>query len=102
MQKHVSSDEHEYERKMKLCRGGKRPNVPSGEAHMAGETFERLDIGIYNRISPRTRVPRPVDPSSHVLSAMKDVEQLTSQDVPLQMFVSGKGLATVCAKDHYG
>jgi hypothetical protein len=69
---------------------------------MAGETFERLDIGIYDRISPRTRVPRPTDPRCHVPSSMKDVGQLTSQDVPLQMFVSGKGLATVCAEDHCG
>jgi hypothetical protein len=87
---------------MKPCRGWKRPNVPSSEAHMASETLERLDIGIYNRISPRTRVSRPKDLSSHVLSVMKDGGQLTSQDVPFQMFVSGKGLATVCAKDHCG
>lgn len=55
---------------------------------MAGEAFERLYISICGKSFSNDDINRPCS-------------RLTSENMPLEMFVPSKGLSTVCAEHHF-
>lgn len=73
-------------------------NIPSSEAHMAGEAFERLHIGVCSFKSGQQKAREQWQ-----LCRAARIEggcTLTSQDVPFKMLISGKGLSAVGTEHH--
>lgn len=74
-----------------MTAGRERQNdVPTSEGHMTRKTFERLHIGVWKESTSvhETQIPGRGG--------------RTSENVSLQVLVSGKRLAAVGTEDHFG
>jgi hypothetical protein len=71
---------------------------------MTSKALERLDIGICwtRTLAQMLRIAKGTMGAPMALVDQRVRWRLTSKDVPFQMLVSGKGLTTVGAEDHFG